>query len=127
MNDQFSIALGQGNAFYNQRELDKAANCFRAAIRVCPDSVDANFNLGVVLRETEQWGTEISHRTRHLKTSIIFPKSRPPIKAWAVEQFSNKRHLLERATSQLPDGRWQVQWSVTKPRLNENYIIKWEW
>jgi hypothetical protein len=79
------------------------------------------------LREVEQWGTEISHRTKRLKTGVIFPKSRPPIQTWLVEQLTNKKHSLETNTTQLPDGRWLVQWESTKPRLHENYIIKWEW
>ena len=79
------------------------------------------------LRNTEQWGTEISHRTKNLKTQIIFPKSRPPIQAWAIEKLTNKKFLLDQNTTQLPDGRWLVQWEVSKPRLHENYIIKWEW
>lgn len=79
------------------------------------------------LRHTEQWGTKISHRTKNLKTYIIFPKSRPPIQAWTVEQLTNKKHLLDQNTIQLPDGRWLVQWETAKPRLHENYIIKWEW
>lgn len=78
-------------------------------------------------RDTELWGTNISHRTQYLKTRIIFPQSRPPIRAWLVEQIRNKKYLLENDTFQLPDGRWQVQWETKKPRLHENYIIQWEW
>lgn len=30
------------------------------------------------LRQTEQWETHVSHRTKHLKINVIFPKSRLP-------------------------------------------------
>ena len=60
MNDSFTRALTQGNESYHQGELTKAANCYRTAIRIRSDSVDANFNLGVVLRETEQWQPAIT-------------------------------------------------------------------
>ena len=79
------------------------------------------------MRSKEQWGTEISHRTKYLKNRIIFPKSRPPIQAWAIEQLSNKKFSLENDTTQLPDGRWLVQWETKRPRLHGSYVITWEW
>ena len=79
------------------------------------------------LRSQEQWGIEVDHKTKYLKIQIVFPKSRPPVQAWLIEHFSQRKILLEQETQKMPDGRWLVQWETHKPRLHENYIIKWEW
>ena len=77
------------------------------------------------VRSMEQWGTEISHKTRQLKIQIIFPKNRPPIHAWLVEQRTQGKHELK--PQQLADGRWHIQWETLKPHLHEQYILKWDW
>ena len=77
------------------------------------------------VRSMEQWGTEISHKTRQLKIQIIFPQQRPPIHAWLVEQRTQHKHDLK--PQQLADGRWLIQWETDKPRLHEQYILKWDW
>ena len=76
-------------------------------------------------RSMEQWGTEISHNTRKLKIQIIFPKTRVPLHAWVVEQRTQHKHELK--PQQLADGRWLIQWETLKPRLHEQYILKWDW
>ncbi len=77
------------------------------------------------LRSTEQWGTTISHRTNYLKIHIIFPKTRPPLRTWLIEEMRQRRHRLQE--TKLPDGRWLVQWNTRRPRLHEQYILGWEW
>jgi hypothetical protein len=77
------------------------------------------------LRRTEHWETHIIHRMKHLKVSVVFPKSRPPQRAWLTESNRQRNHnLVER---KLPGGRWQVAWETHRPRLYENYILQWEW
>jgi hypothetical protein len=35
--------------------------------------------------------------------------------------------LGEEALVYLPDGRWQIVWEQSQPRLYERYVLKWEW
>ncbi len=79
-------------------------------------------------RSTEQWETEISHRTRHLKIQVVFPKTRPPLSIALIESLRNRtRPLNKDAISQQPDGRWLLSWKISKPRLYERYILQWKW
>ena len=69
-----------------------------------------------------------SHRTRHLLVRLIFPKTRPPVRVWLGEYLRRRTRLLgDSAVQRLPDGRWQVEWQMERPRLHERYMLKWEW
>jgi hypothetical protein len=76
----------------------------------------------------ESYQIEISHKTRMLTMSIVFPKGRHPKRVTLVEQNRNRstRLGLEHLT-ELPDGRLEATWQTSKPRLFEAYILKWEW
>jgi len=79
-------------------------------------------------RSQEQWETEVSHRTRQLLVRLIFPKTRPPVRVWLGEYLRRRMRLLDDSAMQrLPDGRWQVEWQIERPRLHERYALKWEW
>jgi hypothetical protein len=79
-------------------------------------------------RSSELWETEIRHRTKRLKVEVIFPKSRPPLRLWIVEQLRRRRQQLDHdARRQLSDGRWLATWETESPRLNERYQLQWEW
>lgn len=79
-------------------------------------------------RDKELWETEIRHRTKRLKTQIIFPKSRPPRNISIVEGMRQRtRALGKNAIVQLPDGRWMASWETRQPRLYEQYSLQWEW
>jgi hypothetical protein len=83
---------------------------------------------GTFVRTTEQWETEVSHRTRRLKVQIIFPADRPPHRVVLVTGTTRRVQLLpERAQRQLPDRRWQVTWETDRPHLYERYSLKWDW
>ncbi len=74
------------------------------------------------------WGTDVSSRTRHMKVNVIFPKNRPPQSVRLVENNIRQTNILENnSIKQLPDGRWQVTWEKSKPRLYEHYVIRWDW
>ncbi len=89
--------------------------------------IEWEFRNGFV-RSQEEWGSEVSHRTKALALQIIFPKSRPPQRVWLVEQLSRRTHLLPLgAIRQLGNGRWLVLWKTQRPRLHESYHLKWEW
>ena len=80
------------------------------------------------VRNEELWETEIRHRTKQIKISIIFPKSRPPKVVSLVEQLRrHRRQLGPQAIRRLPDGRWLASWGCERPRLNERYQLHWEW
>ena len=79
-------------------------------------------------RNKEQWSTEVRHRTKRLRLEVVFPKARPPLRAWLEEYLRKRtRSLGQESRRQLPDGRWMVWWETGKPRYHEEYILKWEW
>jgi hypothetical protein len=74
------------------------------------------------------WSTEISHRMKRVRVNVIFPESRPPRRVFLEE--NNRRRtkgLDEKYWKRLSDGRWRVTWEVDKPKLYENYVIRWVW
>lgn len=80
------------------------------------------------VREVEQWGSVASHRTKHLKLNVIFPKSRPPLKVSLVMDKPSRTVALDgQAIRKLQDGRWIVSWEKYNPRLYREYSLKWEW
>jgi hypothetical protein len=74
------------------------------------------------------WGTCVNHSTQSIKTSVIFPKDRPPARVVCVEE-SKKRiiELPKYSISQLSDKRWTATWVKQNPRINEQYLLKWNW
>jgi hypothetical protein len=80
------------------------------------------------LRNTGFWSTEISHHTKKMKVQVIFPKFRPPSRIWEVDKNTQQTNPLDQnSKKKLPDGRWLICWEKYHPRLNEHYILKWEW
>ena len=79
--------------------------------------------------EPNEWlQTEISHRTRHLRVSVIFPQGRPCQQALLVERNRNRITRLGASYfSRLPDGRQMLSWERGHPAINELYTLKWQW
>lgn len=79
--------------------------------------------------EANEWlQTEISHRTRHLRLSVIFPSDRPCQHAVMVERNRNRTTRLGPShSSQLTDGRQVLTWERRHPCINEFYTLKWLW
>jgi hypothetical protein len=74
------------------------------------------------------WETDVSSRTKQMKVNMIYPKDRPPYNIRLVEHnLRRTRTLGDSSKKQLPDGRWQVTWETSKPRLYEHYILRWDW
>lgn len=74
------------------------------------------------------WGTDISERTKRIKLTVVFPRSRPPIRASIVESNHRRTHALENENfKHLPDGRVEVSWVKESPRLYELYLLRWDW
>ena len=79
-------------------------------------------------KSQESWETEINHRTKHLRMQVIFPKDRPPLRRVCIEASSQIVHPISGEFQQrLPDGRSQMIFEIDRPRLNERYILKWDW
>jgi hypothetical protein len=79
------------------------------------------------LRQAEQRETSVTHRTKRLKITVVFPRSRPPRNTVLIEGNRQRSHDLGKRGQVLPDGRWRVSWEGHQPRLYENYVLQWEW
>jgi hypothetical protein len=79
-------------------------------------------------RTTEDFQTEIDHKTQKLSLSVVFPMDRNPKEVRIVEQKAHRTLELGRDhCHRLPDGRLEVRWETTKPRRFEAYILHWSW
>lgn len=80
------------------------------------------------LKPTGFWGTEVCHDTDFIRGEVIFPKTRPPKQVFLIEKNRQKTHVLDtEIAKQLPDGKWIIGWELSKPKLHEQYILKWFW
>jgi hypothetical protein len=80
------------------------------------------------LKRAGFWGTSINHRTKKIMVKIIFPKNRPPLEISITESNVKKTSALGKENQRmLPDGRAMIIWENTKPRLYEDYILRWTW
>jgi hypothetical protein len=95
------------------------------------DEDEFNIQRGIrngFLRSEEQWETEISHPTDHLKIRLLFPKDRYPRRVVVLESDRQRSQVLPTSGIRiLPDDRCQVTWEQANPRLHERYILKWAW
>lgn len=79
-------------------------------------------------KQVEYFQTAVDHVTRHLTITVIFPKTRLPKRVVLVEHRTSRTTSASDNTLQtLPDGRQQVKWVIQKPKLFEQYSIRWEW
>jgi hypothetical protein len=108
--------------------------CRLISLRNCRSKGDVDeFNIewsmrNGFLKSTGFWGTSINHRTRMISVQVIFPKGRPPFAASVYEKNSQRTRILGQECKRvLPDGRRMITWENSKPRLYEDYILKWEW
>ena len=63
-----------------------------------------------------------------LKISVIFAKSRSPLRAVLIESNCQRSQNLGRyAWVLLPDGRWLVAWEIRRLWLCEHYVLQWQW
>lgn len=79
--------------------------------------------------QTHEWfQTELPHKTKRLRISIVFPHDRRCQRAILVERNRNRTtELGPSAFSHLPDGRQMLTWETPRPGINELYTIKWQW
>jgi len=80
------------------------------------------------LKEQGFWATDINHITRKIKIEVVFPLNRPPKTVSLIEGNTKRINKINSdVITRLPDKRWIFSWEKRNPRLNENYILKWEW
>ena len=79
-------------------------------------------------KHSEWWETEIYHRTRHVKVSILFPATRHCRRATITQRSASNTTILGQQHFEiLPDGKQKLTWQIANPRLHDRYIIKWRW
>lgn len=79
-------------------------------------------------QEVEEFQTEVDHRTRQMRLSVVFPATRLPTSVKLIEQNTKRNQDLDsRHRHILPDGKHEYVWETDKPRLYEAYIIRWVW
>ena len=81
------------------------------------------------LLERDEWlETQVDHWMKRLKLSVIFPKERHCQRATLTCRSSNETLPLEgKHFSFLSDGRQQLTWETSHPRLHDLYTLKWRW
>lgn len=76
----------------------------------------------------QDFQTHVEHIMRHMSLSVIFPINCVPTRVFLIEQSTKRtRQLGAEAFIRLPTGQTQVIWESSRPRLFENYILRWEW
>ncbi|MFC1976415.1 hypothetical protein ACFLXQ_08445 [Chloroflexota bacterium] len=76
----------------------------------------------------ESFQSEIRHRTKRLKMSVIFPKTRRCQRAVLLHRSRHQTRVLgPEYFTDLPDGRQMVTWETEKVKRFEVYSIKWRW
>lgn len=90
-------------------------------------SIEWRIKNGFLLRDGF-WQTDVTHRFGKMRLTIIFPRGRPPRKAFVEESNISRNHPIKQENFRfLPDGRIKLSWSTGKPRLYEQYIFRWVW
>lgn len=76
----------------------------------------------------EDFQTDIDHMTRNLTLQVVFPANRPPQHVYLIERHAKRsQELGADHIHLLADGRIEVNWQTTTPKLYETYILRWEW
>jgi hypothetical protein len=84
--------------------------------------------LGGFTRPSECWETGIYHRTQRLEVRLVFPAQRRCRRAVVTVQSTGQTTALSKSHWRyLPDGGQELVWVCLKPRLNECYLLRWEW
>lgn len=78
------------------------------------------------LKPDGYWETSITHRMKSARVNVIFPKRKAPKRIFLEESNERRTTLLGcEYWQEMSDGRWLVQWEKKKPRLYEQYILRW--
>jgi len=76
----------------------------------------------------ESFQTKIAYPTNRLLMKVIFPKQRTPKKVMLLEQTSGRKlELTSNNFRVMADGKQQVSWSTSNPKLLDVYTLAWHW
>ena len=112
MSEDWVAHLQQGNASYEKHELVAAGEHYRRALALQPASLEANYNLGVVLADSRQYDEAA---TQFRRTLELNPQSAP---AWnflgvcdvaeQVQIVRDQENCRRRSSFHFPDNSIQV-------------------
>ena len=130
----FQIEMQQGNACYERNDLNLAGEHYRQALALQPNSLEANYNLGVVLADSGQYEEAASQFRRTLELN---PQSAA---AWnflgvchaASQRYTEAEFHYRRAIElqyQFPDAHFNLgQLLLRLGRLEEGFAeSEWRW
>jgi hypothetical protein len=84
--------------------------------------------IGGFTRASECWETEVYHRTRRLEVRLLFPRQRRCRRATVTVQSTGQTVALGPSCWRfLPNGKQELVWACDKPKLNERYLLSWDW
>jgi hypothetical protein len=84
--------------------------------------------IGGFTRASECWETEVYNRTRRLGVCILFPRQRRCRRATIVMKSTGQTVALGPSCRRfLPDGRQELVWACNEPKLQDRYLLSWEW
>lgn len=58
--------IKQGNRSYNEQKYEQAAQKYEEAIKINPNALEANYNLGNTLYKQKEWDKSIEQQNRYL-------------------------------------------------------------
>jgi hypothetical protein len=75
------------------------------------------------------WETSVDHKTKNITIQVIFPEDRPPIGIIVVREPTRLKRKIKQSClkEQLSDDRWIITWNISNPRIDERYILNWDW
>ena len=94
---------------------------------VLPINIERTVHNGFT-QKVESNETDINCRTKYLHQIIIFPKTRHCTHISLIERNAGRETPLPLHQAEiLPDGRQQISWEISNPKLFETYAFKWTW
>jgi len=77
----------------------------------------------------QEWvEVETRYRTRRLRVTVIFPRSRRCLRAWLLTRRAERTEDLDASHfNKTADGKDQVTWESSAPKLSESYALGWDW
>jgi len=77
--------------------------------------------------ESEWVQAEILHNTKRVSITVLFPKDRPPTRAWIGRRSKGDRGRKAISIEYDSDGRGRISQLVRRPKRHELYTVGWTW
>ena len=134
MSTNIRVVLQQGNAYYERHDLANAGECYRQAIALQPSSIEANYNLGVVLADSGQYGEAAGQfrRTLELNSENAAAWNFLGVCHASQQEYADAEADYRRAIElqyQFPDAHFNLgQLLLRLGRLQEGFAeSEWRW